>query len=289
MIRHTILLCSCLFFASGSDAQQVADKKTEIGIVSYSFRNEFANQFENTLDSLQAWGVRYIEFSNLFGKSAEYIKKELDKRGMFCPSYGVSYSDLVQHTEKIAGIAKELGAVHIRVAWIPHTGKFGMEHAQKAATDFNTAGRLLKEKYGIQFSYHNHGYEMVRHKNQTLFEWIMEQTNPDYVGVELDILWAHIADVDPLTLLEKYGNRIKLIHAKDLKKGTPHGLSGSTNPDNDVVLGEGEINVAAIVKKAKELGVEFIFIEDESSNAAQQVPYSLDKLRHWLQSIPANL
>ena len=77
---------------------------------------------------------------------------------------------------------------------------------------------LLKEQYGLEFCYHNHGYEFQPYEQGTYYDYIVSHTNPEFVSFELDILWAFHPGADPAALLKKYGSRIKLMHVKDLKK-----------------------------------------------------------------------
>ncbi len=46
-----------------------------------------------------------------------------------------------------------------------------------------------------------------------------------------------------------------------------------------MVLGTGQIDIAGVVAEAKKLGVEYLFIEDESASVVKQVPLSLVYLR----------
>jgi len=80
-------------------------------------------------------------------------------------------------------------------------------------------------------------------------------------------------------LLKKYGNRWKLMHVKDLKKGTPKDLTGGTSTENDVAVGTGELDVPAIMKEAKKVGIKHYFIEDESSRIIEQIPQTIKYLR----------
>lgn len=63
------------------------------GIVSYTYRENFQKDVPGTLDIIKNNGITDIEFSNLFGKSAEEMRKLIDERGLYCSSYGVSYED----------------------------------------------------------------------------------------------------------------------------------------------------------------------------------------------------
>jgi sugar phosphate isomerase/epimerase len=252
------------------------------GMVSYTYRNSFQKDMAATLDTVKSLGIKDMEFSNLFGKTAGVIRKMLDERGLFCSSFGVSYDDAVAKTDEVAANALQLGARFVRVAWIPHQPPFDSSHAQKAVQDFSRVGETLKERYGLTFTYHNHGYEFHPYANGTLFDFIMEHTNPAYVSFEMDILWAHFSGQDPAALLRKYGKRFKLMHLKDLKKGVAGNLSGNTSVENDVALGTGQIDIPAVLKAAKNY-IEHYYIEDESPAYAEQVPRSVAYLKSLIQ------
>lgn len=249
------------------------------GVVSYTYRHSFQKDVGATLDTIRQLGVTNIEFSNLFGRTAPEIRKMLDERGMRCTSFGVSYDDLVSKTDEVGQNAKTLGASFVRVAWVPHDGPFTIEMAKKTVEDFNTAGRKLKDTYGLTFCYHNHGYEFAPYENGTFYDYIVANTDPPYVSFELDILWAFHAGANPVALLKKYGQRYRLMHVKDLRKGVVGDFSGSTSVENDVALGTGQINVAEVVKAAKKSAIVYYYIEDESSSVNVQVPQSLKFLQ----------
>lgn len=250
------------------------------GVVSYTFRNSFSKNAAATLDSIKALGITNIEFSNLFGKTAAELKALLDERGMKCTSFGVGYPDLVSKTKEVAQNAKTLGASFVRVAWIPHEKvPFTIDLAKKACDDFNAAGKILKEQYGLRFCYHNHGYEFQPYEGGTFYDYIMAHTDPKYVSFEMDILWVFHPGADPVALLKKYGPRYRLMHVKDLRKGVKGDFSGGTDVNNDVALGSGQIDIAAVIKAARNSGIQYYYIEDESTNVNLQVPVSLAYLR----------
>jgi sugar phosphate isomerase/epimerase len=249
------------------------------GMVSYTYRNSFTKDVAATLDTLQKLGISDMEFSNLFGKKASEIRKMLDDRGMFCSSFGVSYPDLTTKTREVGTNAKMLGADYVRVAYIAHEGPFTLEMAQKAVDEFNKAGKILKDEFGITFCYHNHGYEFVPYEGGTLMDYIIQKTNPEYVSFEIDILWSFIHGQDPAKLIANYPKRFHLLHLKDLKKGAELNASGGTAVDNDVALGTGQLNLPAILKEAIKAGIKHYYIEDESTNYARQVPRSMAYLK----------
>jgi sugar phosphate isomerase/epimerase len=282
MLKNIFLVFTFLTIAAFPSFGQKGKKgfSAEIGMVSYTYRNSFAKDVAKTLDTIQALGIRDMEFSNLFGKTACELRTLLDERNMKCSSFGVGYEDLINKTAQVAENAKTLGASYVRVAWIPHKAPFTLEVAKKAVEDFNRAGKILKEEHGLTFCYHNHGYEFQPYGKGTFFDYMVEQTDPKYVSFEMDILWVFHPGQDPAQLLNKYGNRFKLMHLKDLRKGVKGDFSGQTPIENDVALGTGQLNLPAILKAAQKAGVKHYYIEDESPSISQQVPQSLAYLKN---------
>ncbi|MFO7923657.1 MAG: sugar phosphate isomerase/epimerase [Bacteroidales bacterium] len=255
------------------------------GVVSYTFRNQFSEDVPGTLDIIKDMGITSIEFSSLFGKTAEEMRSLLDERGMICTSYGVGYNRIVDDIEAVAGEAKILGAEYVRVASIPfERPEFTLEDAEKTVKDFNRAGGILDEE-DLHFCYHNHGFEFRPWTdNLTLFDFIVQNTNPDHVSFEMDLLWTVHPGQDPVELLERYPDRFRLMHLKDLRKGVTGDFSGSTPSENDVVLGTGQVDFPAVLKAAQNTDIEYYYVEDESPDVIERVPKSIE----YITDVKAN-
>lgn len=271
------LLVVVLFFTDTSIAQKPL-YTSPFGVQTYSFRRSIGAEPARVLDTLKMMGVTEIEGGGGRMHPSEF-KKLCDERGISIPSTGAGYSDLVSKIDSVVWRAKLLGAKYVMCAWIPHTtGSFNFENAKRAVEDFNNAGKILKEN-GLTLCYHPHGYEFWSHEDGTLLDYIIKNTNPEYVSFEMDIMWIHFGGGDPAALLKKYGTRWKLMHVKDLKKGTKKDLTGLTSPENDVAVGTGELNIPAIMKEAKKIGIKHYFIEDESSNIITQILQTIAYLK----------
>lgn len=252
-----------------------------LGIAPYTFRKSFPNGVAATLDTIKMMGFTEIEGGG--GRiSPEEYKKLCDERGISIPSTGAGYEQLVRSPESLDSIisrAKIFGAKYVMCSWVPHqNGVFTFENAKKAVEDFNKAGKVLKEN-GLILCYHAHGYEFQPYENGTLLDYIFKNTNPDYVSFEMDIFWIQFGGGDPVALLKKYGNRWKLIHLKDMKKGTKKDLTGLTGGESNVPFGEGEIDIPGILREANKIGIKHFFIEDESDHVITQVPQSIAYLK----------
>jgi sugar phosphate isomerase/epimerase len=272
-----------LFIFLGHDSATAQKNKKPLytfpfGVQAYTFRKSFPNGVAATLDSIKAMGFTEIEGGNSGSMTPEEFKKLCDDRGISIPATGTGYEQLVKDPLAIANKAKALGAQYVMCAWIPHKGDFTLDNAKKAVEDFNAAGKVLKDN-GVILAYHVHGYEFQPYEKGTLLDYIIKNTNPEYVSFEMDILWTQFGGGDPAKLLKKYGTRWKLLHVKDLRKGVKKDLTGGTSQENDVALGTGEIDIPKIIKEAKKLGIKHYFIEDESSKVNTQVPQSIAYLK----------
>ncbi|KAA5542450.1 sugar phosphate isomerase/epimerase family protein [Adhaeribacter rhizoryzae] len=283
MKKIIALLCLALIVTFGVTATFAQKGKPLFpqapGMQTYTFRNSMKVDVAATLDSIKSLGITVLESStNPNGLTPEAFRKLLDARGMTSPSVGAGYEELVKDPAEVARKAKIIGASYVMTAWIPHQKEFTLADAQKAVADFNRAGKILKEN-GITFCYHTHGYEFIPYQNGTLFDYMVKNTNPEYVSFEMDILWVFHGGGDPAKLLLKYPNRWKLMHLKDLRKGVKGDHTGGTSTDNDVALGTGQLDLPAILKAAKKVGVKYYFIEDESPKFRQQVPQTMAYLK----------
>jgi sugar phosphate isomerase/epimerase len=249
-----------------------------LGVQAYTFRKSFPVDVAATLDTIKMMGFTELEGGG--GMMApEDFKKLCDDRGISIPGTGTGYEQLVKDPKAIGDRAKALGSKFVMTAWIPHNkDSFNLENAKKAVEDFNAAGKVLKEN-GITFCYHVHGYEFWPHEKGTLLDYIIQNTNPEYVSFEMDVMWTYFGGGDPVALLKKYPDRWKLMHLKDLRKGTVKNRSGLTPGENDVPLGTGEIDIPAILRQAKKIGIQHYFIEDESDHVSTQVPQSIAYLK----------
>jgi sugar phosphate isomerase/epimerase len=251
--------------------------KGPIGLQLYSLRAKFAKDVPSTLDLVRSNGIKYVELAGTYNLSPEQFKALLAERGLEPISGHFSYDLYRDKPEEVAKQAKALGLKYAGCAWISHKAPFDEAQAKAAIEVFNKAGAALK-KEGIQFFYHNHGYEFRPAVSGTYMDMLIKGTDPKLVAFEMDTFWVKHPGADPTEWLNKYPNRWKLMHVKDMKKGTESNFSGGSNVNNDVALGTGILDWPSILAAAKKAGVEYYFIEDESDASAEHLPITLKYL-----------
>jgi sugar phosphate isomerase/epimerase len=203
-----LLIAGLLFSLIGLQAQ-------EAGLQLYSLRNEFKKDVPGTLAKIKEWKITKIEGGGSYGLPLEDYKSLLKQNNLDMVSYGASFEDLDKDPQAVADKAKFFGSKYLMCAWVPHKeGVFVMEDIQKAIDVFTKAGKVLSEN-GIKLVYHPHGYEFGPHENGTLFDYMVNNTDPKYVNFEMDVFWVKHPGQDPIALLKKYPSRFLLLHLKD--------------------------------------------------------------------------
>lgn len=260
---------------TGSHVGTGASFAGPIGLQLYSLRGIGTQNPPKALKQAADFGFQYVELAGTYNLPPEKIKAMLAENGLKQISGHFPYDRWKSEPEKVLAEAKALGLQYAGCAWISHKPPFTEAAARDAAAVFNKAGEL-GAKLGIKVFYHCHGYEFQKHGDGTLMDLLIAGTNPKHVTFEMDILWVVFPGQDPVQLLRKHPGRWELMHLKDLRKGVATGaLTGKTDLTNDVALGTGQMNWPAIFKAARETGVKYYFIEDESPTVLEQIPQSL--------------
>ncbi len=269
-MKKLAIILFILFFGPFLSAQ-------EVGLQLYSLRDKFKTDVLGSLDLIKSWGITKLEGGGTYGMSLEAFKKALNDRNLEVVSVGADYNELKDDLDKVIKNAKGFGAKYVMVAWIPHDDKsFTIKEVKAATALFNMAGKKLKAA-GIQLAYHAHGYEFRPYEGGTLFDYMAK--NATDFGFEMDVYWVQHSGADPLAILNTYPDKFLLMHLKDMEASVAYNDTGHEDVETNVVLGTGKVDIASLVKRAKELGIEYLFIEDESSRVEDQVPQSLLFLR----------
>ena len=260
------------------------DFKGPLGVQLYSVRNAISTNVPGTLARVRALGFREVELAGTYGLTAAQFRSELERAGLSATSMHVGYERFRDSLPAVLDEARTLGVRYVGTAWIPHAdGPLTEEAAHHAAADFNAWGRAAQAR-GLQFFYHVHGYEFQPGTSGTLpMDILMRETDADAVKFEMDVFWISRPGADPVAWLRKYPTRWRLLHLKDMKKGTPTNVNtGSANPDEtEVPLGTGQIDYRGVLRTAREIGVEKFYVEDETAEPFATMPLTV----RWLETV----
>jgi len=191
----------------------------KVGIQLYSVRNNMSRDPVDTIKKVAEAGYRYLEAANHnaaedfgvgFGVSASEIKEILDTSGAFMVSSHINPLRL-DTIDAILEYHHKVGTQYLASDMAFFRDKDDILHK---AENFNKIGEKCAAA-GIPLLYHNHFHEFQIFEGQSIFDILMSNTDPHLLKIELDTYWAMRGDQDPVDLLERYGNRVRLIHQKD--------------------------------------------------------------------------
>jgi sugar phosphate isomerase/epimerase len=264
-------------------AKPAVDFKDHLGMQMWSLRETAKTDVKAALDLVKSYGLKEVETAGLGNLTVEQYAAELKARGLVAAGTHAGYGAMKKDLPGLIATTKALGAKYLVCPWIDHP-KEGLteELAHQVAADFNAWGKICREA-GIQLGLHPHGFEFLPTKagnGETLFDLIARETAPENLCFEMDVFWVVHAGQDPVKLLKKYGDRWKLLHLKDIRKGAVTGLStGGAPPTDNVPVGDGQVDWPAVLRTSQEIGVKHYIIEDESPTPLQSIPASLKYLR----------
>ena len=214
----------------------------------------------------ELFGLNGPESAMLFGLPAGDLKRAFDENGMRVPISHIGGN--LTNTAAIAEIAKTLGLEAVCVA-LPSefSGPGGMVPAKsKAQLDalaekLNRVGREYRDR-GLTFGYHNHHVEFMPVDGVVPYDYLMSNTDPNLVKIELDLGWLATAGVDPVTYLRRHSRRVIACHLKDYDPRVATDV-----PQRKLVPpGSGTIDFAAVLAAMRETGVQHGFIEVDVSD-----------------------
>lgn len=260
-----------------------------VAIQLYSVRDLMEKDPIGTIEKVAQAGYRYLEVANHnttkdigigFGVPANKMRDMLDKLGVRVIS---AHLDPFDNLDALCEYQLAIGNKNVvysrdfyhnkqevmdRVYWLNKTGE---ECAKRGLTLF----------------YHNHFHEFLKFGDETIFDIIVDNLDPDLVKIELDTFWVLRGGVDPVSVMKKLGRRVSLVHQKDFAKGHEGELDMTKkvtpgeyidrsfydkyeNPETFVEIGTGIMDIQSIIDEGNASGaLEYIILEQDHSRLDQ--------------------
>jgi sugar phosphate isomerase/epimerase/glucose/arabinose dehydrogenase len=238
------------------------------------------------LERLSSIGFENIEpFGSTFsGRTAQEFRALTDSLGLNVPSSHYNTNEITFDTT--LAFVKTVGQRYVGSGGFASPGiNGGLQNVLATAATMNRLGERSVLNGTGKFFGHNHAGEFTTQYEYNgeltpAWEILVQNTDPRYVTFQVDVAWAAHAGVDVVALLDEYGDRIDLLHVKDAVN-----LGGPGNPQFRN-LGEGDVPLQDILRKAQEIGVDLYVMEYDGSPANES--FSAEGFE-YLTGIPAGL
>jgi len=285
-MKNLILLSAVLvFFSCGTKSQtkecgkQCCSKtKKEISLQLYSLREDISKDYDATIKKVGEMGYTSVEaagYNNgkFYGKTPAEFKKDVENAGMTVLSSHTTrtlssqelkskdFSESMKWWDECIAAHKAAGAKYIVAPSMPVPES--LRDLQSYCEYYNEIGKRCKVN-GLSFGYHNHDFEFRKIEDKTMYDYMIENTDPEYVFFQMDVYWMVMGQKSSVDYFNKYPGRFELLHIKDNKE-----------------LGQsGMVGFDAIFKNTDVAGTKYLIVEVEKYNFTpeESVKKSLDYL-----------
>lgn len=289
MNRRTFIGTSVVAsLAASRPSWSAASNRIErVGLQLYTVRDLMKKDFEGTIAKVAQIGYKEVEFAGYFDHSPQQVRAILQKDGLTSPSTHVGYDIVEKKWPETLDTAHAIGHKFVVCPWIEITQRKEADGWKRAAALFNQAGEAA-QKAGIQFAYHNHAFEFEPSEalgGKLPYDFLLENTDPKLVKMELDLCWITVAGQDPVKYFNQQPGRFPLVHVKDWTSKGPGGndyggaTGASKKPGHMADVGQGEIDWKRIFAQSDKAGIQHYFVEnDEPKSPFEDIKISYDYL-----------
>ncbi|WP_331233042.1 sugar phosphate isomerase/epimerase family protein [Natronorarus salvus] len=229
----------------------------------YTLRSVEAPSSE-ILHSIASAGYAGVEFAGL--SDPETVADALEGTDLAVAGAHVPIDDLENEFEATVERYRTIGCRDLVVPYLPEEAFASEDAVTRTAARLDALADRASDE-GFSFHYHNHDHEFTDLGTETGFEAFCDRS--ERVGIELDSGWAVAAGADPVALLERYADRVRLVHAKDVERG-----SGTP-----VELGEGDLPLEGVLAEADRSRVEWaVYEHDEPTDPIESMRHGVGLL-----------
>jgi sugar phosphate isomerase/epimerase len=271
--RRTFLQQAAAVASAGAlPRMNLAPPPYKMGLQLFTIRDAMARDVPGTLKRIAALGYQEVETYGFDPEGPGYYKmparefaQRLRDHGLTSPSghYDLntfataSDADLDRYVDRCIEGARILGQTYITWPFLDPPLR-PLESFSRIVARFNGIGHRIA-KGGLQFAYHNHGFEFVEQNGQIPYDIVLRDTDPTVVKLELDLYWlSHDSKQPPRYWFERAKGRYVMWHVKDMHKVSR----------DYTELGNGSIDYTRIWPDAAFSGMRHFFVE-QGGNFAQ--------------------
>jgi inosose dehydratase len=219
----------------GNDVQAIKDI-SEVGFRGIQLRSPIIKDFGDRPKALQELLKQY------------HLEMVALSSGDVRIDTGTQADQLALHTRN-AEFVRDVGGRYLQVTASPRPKdrKPTAEEYKKQAQLITEIGKRASD-IGVPVGLHNHMNGLAEAPDEV--DRILNEADPRYVKLELDIAHYQQGGGDPVKAIKQYRERILFLHLKDVVS-VPAGEGG--RPYKWVELGHGKVDVRAVIAALKEI------------------------------------
>ena len=265
--------------SSGCGMPFIGKKRhTPVGLQLYTLRDLMSKDFAGTVTKVAEIGYDAVEFAGYGGMSSSEVKKLLDDLGIVCAGTHEGYAGLSGgNLDSTIEFNASIGNGFIVCPSMP--GEF----RKKGADGFKAFGEKMNgigkkvNAAGMRLCYHNHSFEFGEAGDGHLIDYLLEATDPDLVGLEVDVYWVKHGGVDPAAFIRSHADRCDMLHMKDMADDENKSFAP---------VGTGTLDMTGIIQAGRAVGADWYVVEQDRTKLPplEAVEISLKNMRSLLDT-----
>ncbi|UQZ36622.1 sugar phosphate isomerase/epimerase [Paenibacillus sp. PK3_47] len=223
----------------------------------YTLR-EFTQTPEGLRDAFQKLkdiGYKAVQISGTGPIDPALVKQYADESGLQICATHVPWNRLVNDLDALAEEHKLWNCKYVGLGSLPAEYQSSLEGYRSFVKLASEIAVTLKEQHGLQFIYHNHDFEFTKFEGTTALDVMLQETDPESFGFELDLYWVQAGGGNPVDWVQKVEGRMGVVHLKDMAIVDRRQVFAE--------IGEGNMNYKAIVEACRAAGVEWFVVEQD--------------------------
>ena len=227
-----------------------------IGAQLYTVRDYTKNpgDIEATLRKIKSMGFDLIQISGFGPCDSDLLAAWTREIGLEVCVTHVPWNRLAEPAElkKLIEEHKKLSCSFIGLGCKPDIYPDSYEGYTHLIKKINDICKIAMDE-GLTFSYHNHDFEFQKFNGICAIDRMFEEC--PHLDIILDLFWVQAGGANPCDYLEKFKERINIVHLKDYR------MLGRSRQFAEI--GEGNINWDDIIPRCKKHGIPYAVIEQD--------------------------
>lgn len=247
--------------------------KLPVAVQLFSLRNEAAEDLRGTLAKVKEMGYDGVELAGLYEREPEEIRAMCEAAGLIPISAHVGMERILRKPYFAFEPYVRVGCKYVVIPYSPLENFPHSPNYKYAKRNIATCVEAAQD-LGLKVLYHNHKHEFVKHGGKYLLDEFLCDF-PD-IATEFDVAWVDASGDDPVRRIRDYKGRVPIVHLKDYygEKGEEyyalialddHGEPPSPKGREYRPLGQGIVDIPAVVKAAEESGAEWFVVEQDDA------------------------
>lgn len=248
-----VIALACALMGRAGPASAQRRPRTQIGLQLYSVRDDCARDLEGTIQAVGRMGYEGVEFAGYYGRTAEELRRMLDRAGLKCCGTHIGLDSLMgDELAKTIAFNKTLGNRFLVVPGLPAERTASPAAWRETARLFSEiAGKL--RPHGMYVGYHNHTAEFQPLDGELPWD-IFFGTSSKRVVMQFDTGNAMVGGAEAAPFIARYPGRALTVHIKD---------HSATN--DKALLGEGDVPFGTLLPLLRKTGgTQWFIVEQES-------------------------